>query len=78
VGCDRQRTPQCTKRTLLKNANFRYSASIEQLIIQGSVDWIKNMVQRLSTGEFIKKKGEDLLPYREVPEQVKFFKDLPQ
>jgi DNA replication protein DnaC len=43
----------------LKNANFRYSASIEQLDYTGQRGLDKNVVQRLSTGDFIKK-GEDL------------------
>ncbi len=43
----------------LKNANFRYSASIEQLDYTGERGLDKNLVQRLSTCEFIKK-GEDL------------------
>lgn len=43
----------------LKNANFRYSASIEQLDYTGGRGLDKNLVQRLSTCEFIKK-GEDL------------------
>jgi DNA replication protein DnaC len=43
----------------LKNANFRYSASIEQLDYSGDRGLDKNIVQRLSTGDFIKK-GEDL------------------
>jgi DNA replication protein DnaC len=43
----------------LKNANFRYSASIEQLDYSGDRGLNKNIVQRLSTCDFIKK-GEDL------------------
>ena len=43
----------------LKNANFRYSASIEQLDYSGDRGLDKNIVQRLSTCDFIKK-GEDL------------------
>ena len=43
----------------LKNANFRYSASIEQLDYSGDRGLDKNLVQRLSGCEFIKK-GEDL------------------
>jgi DNA replication protein DnaC len=43
----------------LKNANFRYSASIEQLDYSGDRGLDKNLVQRLSTCDFIKK-GEDL------------------
>ena len=43
----------------LKNANFRYSASIEQLDYSGDRGLDKNLVQRLSTCGFIKK-GEDL------------------
>lgn len=43
----------------LKNANFRYSASIEQLDYSGERGLDKNIVQRLSTCDFIKK-GEDL------------------
>lgn len=43
----------------LKNANFRYSASIEQLDYTGDRGLDKNLVQRLSTCDFIKK-GEDL------------------
>ncbi len=43
----------------LKNANFRYSASIEQLDYSGDRGLDKNIVQRLSTCDFVKK-GEDL------------------
>src|SRR5664279_2337062 len=43
----------------LKNANFRYSASIEQLDYSADRGLDKNLVQRLSTCDFIKK-GEDL------------------
>jgi DNA replication protein DnaC len=43
----------------LKNANFRYSASIEQLDYSTDRGLDKNLVQRLSTCDFIKK-GEDL------------------
>jgi DNA replication protein DnaC len=43
----------------LKNANFRYTASIEQLDYSGDRGLDKNIVQRLSTCDFIKK-GEDL------------------
>jgi DNA replication protein DnaC len=43
----------------LKNANFRYSASIEQLDYTGQRGLDKNIVQRLSACDFIKK-GEDL------------------
>ena len=43
----------------LKNANFRYSASLEQLDYSGDRGLDKNLVQRLSGCEFIKK-GEDL------------------
>jgi DNA replication protein DnaC len=43
----------------LKNANFRYSASIEQLDYTEERGLDKNQVQRLSTCDFIKK-GEDL------------------
>ena len=43
----------------LKNANFRYSASIEQLDYAEQRGLDKNMVQRLSSCDFIKK-GEDL------------------
>jgi len=43
----------------LKNANFRYSASIEQLDYSGDRGLDKNLVQRLSACDFIKK-GEDL------------------
>lgn len=43
----------------LKRANFRYSASIEQLDYTGQRGLDKNIVQRLSTGDFIKQ-GEDL------------------
>src|SRR5665647_1659018 len=43
----------------LKNANFRYSASIEQLDYSGDRGLNKNLVQRLSGCDFIKK-GEDL------------------
>jgi DNA replication protein DnaC len=43
----------------LKNANFRYSASIEQLDYSENRGLDKNQVQRLSTCDFIKK-GEDL------------------
>ena len=43
----------------LKNANFRYNASIEQLDYTGQRGLDKNMVQRLSACDFIKK-GEDL------------------
>jgi len=43
----------------LKNANFRYNASIEQLDYTEERGLDKNMVQRLSTCDFIKK-GEDL------------------
>ena len=43
----------------LKNANFRYKASIEQLDYTQDRGLDKNLVQRLSICEFIKK-GEDL------------------
>ena len=43
----------------LKNANFRYSASVEQLDYTGDRGLDKNLVQRLATCDFIKK-GEDL------------------
>jgi DNA replication protein DnaC len=43
----------------LKNANFRYKASIEQLDYTEERGLDKNVVQRLSDGTFIKK-GEDL------------------
>ena len=43
----------------LKNANFRYSASVEQLDYSGDRGLDKNLVQRLYGCEFIKK-GEDL------------------
>lgn len=43
----------------LKNANFRYRASIEQIDYTDGRGLDKNLVQRLSTCEFIKK-GEDL------------------
>src|SRR5215207_11415899 len=43
----------------LKNANFRYSASIEQLDYSDNRGVDKNQVQRLSSCDFIKK-GEDL------------------
>ena len=43
----------------LKNANFRYSASLEQLDYSGDRGLDKNLVQRLSGCEFIKK-GDDL------------------
>lgn len=43
----------------LKNANFRYNASIEQLDYSGERGLDKNIVQRLATCDFIKK-GEDL------------------
>ena len=43
----------------LKNANFRYSASIEQLDYSENRGLDKNHIQRLSTCDFIKK-GEDL------------------
>src|SRR5450432_257790 len=43
----------------LKNANFRYKASIEQLDYAEERGLDKNVVQRLSDGTFIKK-GEDL------------------
>ncbi len=43
----------------LKNANFRYKASIEQLDYAEERGLDKNLVQRLSDGTFIKK-GEDL------------------
>lgn len=43
----------------LKNANFRYNASIEQLDYTGERGLDKNIVQRLATCDFIKK-GEDL------------------
>ena len=43
----------------LKNANFRYSASIEQLDYAEARGLDKNQVQRLSTCDFIRK-GEDL------------------
>jgi DNA replication protein DnaC len=43
----------------LKNANFRYSASIEQLDYTGQRGLDKNTVQRLAACDFIKK-GEDL------------------
>ena len=43
----------------LKNANFRYSASMEQLDYTVDRGLDKNLVQRLSTCEFIKK-GEAL------------------
>src|SRR5450432_4396942 len=43
----------------LKNANFRYSASVEQLDYTENRGLDKNQVQRLSTCDFIKK-GEDL------------------
>ncbi len=44
----------------LKNANFRYKASIEQLDYAEDRGLDKNLVQRLSDCSFIKK-GEDLL-----------------
>lgn len=59
----------------LKNANFRYSASIEQLDYSGDRGLDKNLVQRLSTCDFIKK-GEDLL-LPEVPVRAKVFWHLP-
>ena len=43
----------------LKNANFRYRASIEQIDYSDGRGLDKNQVQRLSTCDFIKK-GEDL------------------
>jgi len=43
----------------LKNANFRYKASIEQLDYAEQRGLDKNLVQRLSDGTFIEK-GEDL------------------
>ena len=43
----------------LKNANFRYKASIEQLDYTEERGLDKNLVQRLSDGTFIEK-GEDL------------------
>lgn len=43
----------------LKNANFRYKASIEQLDYTEDRGLDKNLVQRLSDGTFIQK-GEDL------------------
>ncbi|MEI7736902.1 MAG: IS21-like element helper ATPase IstB, partial [Ferruginibacter sp.] len=43
----------------LKNANFRYSASIEQIDYSDGRGLDKNQVQRLSTCDFIEK-GEDL------------------
>ena len=43
----------------LKNANFRYNASIEQLDYSGDRGLDKNIVQRLANCDFIKK-GEDL------------------
>jgi DNA replication protein DnaC len=43
----------------LKNANFRYRASVEQIDYADGRGMDKNQVQRLSTCEFIKK-GEDL------------------
>ena len=43
----------------LKNANFRYSASIEQIDYSDGRGLDKNLVQRLSTCNFIEK-GEDL------------------
>lgn len=43
----------------LKNANFRYSASIEQLDYSEERGLDKNQVQRLATCDFIRK-GEDL------------------
>lgn len=43
----------------LKNANFRYRASVEQIDYADGRGMDKNLVQRLSTCEFIKK-GEDL------------------
>jgi DNA replication protein DnaC len=43
----------------LKNANFRYRASIEQIDYADGRGMDKNRVQRLSTCDFIKK-GEDL------------------
>jgi DNA replication protein DnaC len=43
----------------LKNANFRYNASVEQLDFTEERGLDKNLVQRLSTCDFIKK-GEDL------------------
>ena len=43
----------------LKQANFRYRASIEQIDYTDGRGLDKNLVQRLSTCEFIKK-GEDL------------------
>jgi DNA replication protein DnaC len=43
----------------LKNANFRYKASIEQLDYAEERGLDRNLVQRLSDGTFIKK-GEDL------------------
>ncbi|HMC87862.1 MAG TPA: IS21-like element helper ATPase IstB [Chitinophagaceae bacterium] len=44
---------------VLKNANFRYKASIEQLDYTEDRGLDKNVVQRLSDGTFIQK-GEDL------------------
>ncbi len=43
----------------LKNANFRYRASIEQIDYSDGRGLDKNLVQRLSTCDFIEK-GEDL------------------
>jgi DNA replication protein DnaC len=43
----------------LKNANFRYSASLEQLDYSGDRGLDKNVIQRLSACDFIKR-GEDL------------------
>lgn len=43
----------------LKNANFRYHASMEQIDYSQDRGLDKNLVERLATGDFIKK-GEDL------------------
>ena len=43
----------------LKNANFRYSASLEQIDYSDGKGLDKNLLQRLSTCNFIEK-GEDL------------------
>ena len=42
----------------LKNANFHYSASIEQLDYSGDRGLAKNIVQRLSICDFIKKRED--------------------
>jgi len=56
----------------LRTANFRYSASIEQLDYSADRGLDKNLVQRLSTCDFIKK-GEDSFYYGQYWNGKKFF-----